>query len=91
MGPDSRPLRQVQVLMQETAGEALLLHLDSGQYYSLDEVGGRIWSLCDGSRTVREIATWLAEEYDQSPDVIEADVLELLQELADEQMVAASD
>jgi len=38
--------------------------------------------LCDGSRTVAEIATTLAGSYDAAPEVIEADIVSLLQDLA---------
>lgn len=31
--------------------------------YELDEVGCRIWELCDGSNTVEDIATKLTQEY----------------------------
>ncbi len=39
--------------------------------------------LCDGKRTVAEIAGKLAETYDADPDAIASDILGLLQGLAD--------
>ena len=39
--------------------------------------------LCDGKRTVAEIAGTLAESYDADPDAIASDILPLLQGLAD--------
>ncbi|MGV1014571.1 MAG: PqqD family protein, partial [Methyloceanibacter sp.] len=39
--------------------------------------------LCDGKRTVEEIAAALAQEYSAPVDVIQTDVLDLLQGLAD--------
>jgi hypothetical protein len=59
----------------------------SGQYFTLDVVGSRVWQLCDGIRTVSEIVAIVAREFDAPADVIEADIIELLQELADEQLV----
>ena len=61
-----------------------MLDPDSGNYFSLTDVGARIWELCDGNRTVADIATELAEEYDARPSVIEGDVRELLEELSAE-------
>ena len=33
------------VLFNDVGGEAVLLNLETGQYYGLDEVGTRMWSL----------------------------------------------
>jgi len=68
----------------------MLLDLDGGTYFALNEVGARVWELSDGSRTVAEIATLLADEYDAPVAVIQADVLELLGELEVEQLVTAA-
>ena len=68
----------------------MLLDLDGGTYFALNEVGARVWELSDGSRTVAEIATLLADEYDAPAAVIKADVLELLGELEVEQLVTAA-
>jgi hypothetical protein len=68
-------------------GQEVLLNLADGQYYALDEVGSRIWSLCDGSRAVSDLMAVLCQEYDASPDVIESDARELLSDLLDAQLV----
>ncbi|MEI9942473.1 MAG: PqqD family protein [Pseudomonadota bacterium] len=65
----------------------VLLNPKNGQYYTLEAVGTRVWQLCDGKRTVSEIAAIIGQEYEQSPDVIESDVLELAKELVDEELV----
>ncbi len=39
--------------------------------------------LCNGDRAISEIAALLAENYDAAPTAIEADILSLLQDLAD--------
>ena len=45
--------------------------------------------LCDGSRTVDGIAEALAEDYSAPADLIRADVIELLQDLADKGYIEA--
>ena len=69
-------------------GSRVLLDPASGLYYSLDDVGGRIWELCDGSRLTSEVVAAIQEEYNAPPETIEADVLALLGELVDEKLVA---
>ncbi len=88
MGPESRPLRRSDVLAQ-TAGETvILLTPDSGEYFTLNEVGGRIWELSDGSLTVAEIVAVLVGEYEAPLDEVQADTLVLLGELAEERLVS---
>ena len=67
----------------------MLVLLDSrtGRYYKLDDVGARIWSLCDGERNAADIAAQLSDEYDAPPDVIAADALELLRDLVSERLL----
>lgn len=86
----SRPVRREGVLAQAAAGTTVLLSLEGGQYYSLDEVGSRVWELCDGTRSVSEIAATLSREFAGAPDGIERDILELLADLANEHLVATA-
>ena len=48
-----------------------------------DQTAVAVLKLCDGKRSVDEIVEVLAKEYSAPADVIRADVLDLLQGLAD--------
>lgn len=87
IGLGSRLRRKEDVLAQQVEDKEILLRLGSGEYYALDAVGRRIWDLCDGTRSVGEIVATVGEEYDAPQDIIQADALELLQELLDEKLV----
>ncbi len=69
-------------MMQQVEGDSVLLDIDSGEYFSLNEVGGRLWELCDGSRSVGDIAEVICSEYDVTPDAAVDDACELLESLA---------
>ena len=84
---DAQLRRKERVLAHQIEGKEVLLRLDSGEYYALDEVGCRIWELCDGTRSVGEIIATIGEEYDAPADIIRVDALELLQDLLDERLV----
>jgi hypothetical protein len=88
MGPDSRPVRRSDVLAQGAGETVILLTPDSGEYFTLNEVGGRIWELADGSRSVAEIAGLLVDEYDAPLEEIQADAMDVLGELAEAQLVS---
>jgi hypothetical protein len=84
------PERRPGVLAQQVKPDdpsLVLLNPKSGEYYTLEAVGTRVWQLCDGKRTISEIAATIAEEYDASPETIERDVMELVKELMDEELV----
>jgi coenzyme PQQ biosynthesis protein PqqD len=86
---DARPLRQEGVIAQEAQGQTVLLRLDDGGFYALDEVGAAIWELCDGTRSVVEIVATLSEQFDAPESTIRADVLEFVEELHDERLLVS--
>jgi hypothetical protein len=87
MDLNTRPRRAERVLAQRGADALILLNPDDGQYFTLDDVGGRAWELCDGARTVADVAAALHEEFEAPLPVIQADVLELLADLGREKLV----
>jgi pyrroloquinoline quinone biosynthesis protein D len=76
------------VIVQQTPDAHVLLHTGTGQYYSLDELGGRIWQLCDGSRRIADIVAVLCDEYDAPRSEIETDAMALVGELAEERLLS---
>jgi hypothetical protein len=77
------------VLVQHAAGQCILLDVDSGNYYALDEVSGRIWDLCDGDTSVSAMVEAIRQEYEAPVDEVEADVLAFLGEMAGERLLTA--
>lgn len=77
---ESCPKRGEQVIAQKAANEFLLLNMEDGNYYSLNEIGGRIWELCDGKRSVSQVVATLATEYEAPCATLQNDVIELLED-----------
>jgi hypothetical protein len=69
------------VLFRVFGDEAVLLHLDTEQYYSLNDTGVRIWQLLDEGHSVDETCARMVEEFAVEDAVIRADVLALIEEL----------
>jgi len=78
---NSRPKRQEQIIVQKGSNDVLLFSMEDGSYYALNEVGNRIWELCDGTHGVAQLISILATEYDAPVKIIEMDVMEVLEEL----------
>ena len=87
IGPESRLRRRDRILTQRAADQWILLDLDGGQYYALDEVSGRIWDLCDGSRDVTALVEALCQDFDAPAATVEADVLAFLGEMVEEKLL----
>ena len=87
INPDSYPAMAAnvigKVLNSESTGrqEAVLVLPHTGKIEVLNEVGARIWSLSDGSRTVAEISQAICAEYNVNPDDAQQDVLEFIEKL----------
>ena len=71
------------VLASPLGGEVVLLEPEEGIYYSLNEVGARIWDIIRDPVAVDSICRRISEEYDVDLERCHADVLELLTELLD--------
>jgi pyrroloquinoline quinone biosynthesis protein D len=69
--------------LRHDAGRGRWVLLAPERILSPDQTAVAVLQLCDGKRTVEEIAATLAKEYSAPADVIAADVQELLQGLAD--------
>ena len=85
---DLRPVRRDGILAQEAQGQTVLLRLEDGGYYALDEVGARVWELCDGQRSLEDIVAVMREEFEAPAETIAADVIEFVEELRGEQLLA---
>ena len=68
-------------------GEAVVLHLGSGTYFGLKEVGATIWTQLQEPRPISEIRDRILEEYDVGQAQCERDILALLQELVAQGLV----
>ncbi len=69
------------VLYRKLEDEMVLLNLDSGEYFGLNDTGTRIWELLAGGRSRREIAVTLAREFEVELEVAVGHVASLCAEL----------
>jgi len=67
--------------------QTVLLNLESGNYHGLNPVAVRMLEASSEAATPRAAVSDLAAEYDQPASVIERDLAELLQGLADRGLI----
>src|SRR4029077_11416334 len=69
------------VVWARHADATVLLDAERGQYYTLNEVAGRVWELVAAGEPVVEILRSLRDEYEAPAEAFEADVAALLDRL----------
>ncbi len=84
-------IKDTEVLFTSMGEDAVLLHVQRGDYYSLNRVGARVWVLSDGSKTIQDLAMTITEEFDISLEQAEKDIAELAEQLQKEGLVTVSE
>jgi hypothetical protein len=81
--PGSRLVRNENVAFRRlAAGEGgVLLHLESGEYHGINEVGCLIWEHLDGERTVEAVAVALQDDIEDPPPDLVDEVIVFLDSL----------
>lgn len=62
-------------------GKVVLLSIENGEYYNLNEVGSRIWTLLEKPMTVAALIERLLAEFDVERPTCEKEALEFLAQL----------
>ena len=76
------------VLSETVDGEAIIVNLDTGAYYSLTGVGAEIWDLLQEGASLETLLSWINEHYAGEPQQLAAGVTALIEELLAEQLLA---
>lgn len=69
------------VLFRDLAGEAVLLELDSGTYFGLDEVGTSFWNELVSRESLDAAVGALQQEYDVASETLRKDLCEFVEVL----------
>ena len=83
IGPGSVVERNEAIVFTEIDGAVVMMDVDEGRYFELDEIGGRIWALIESGASVATICEALLTEYEVAADVCQRDVLEFVAEARD--------
>ncbi|MGB0909197.1 MAG: PqqD family protein [Nitrospirales bacterium] len=68
-------------------GEAVLLHLKNGHYYTLNQVGTTAWEQLAGKSTLKEVHQVICSRFDVSADQAMKDLMALVNHLSEEGLI----
>lgn len=74
-------------LYREVQGESVLLHLDSGEYFGLDDVGTRVWQLIVENGDLDKVEAAMLEEFDVDQPTLSSDLRKMVDELAAKRLI----
>jgi hypothetical protein len=75
------------VIAKVMDGEAVIINLTNGMYYSTDKVGAVIWSLLESGHSVSEAAEKVATCYETAADRAASDISQLVSQLLEERLL----
>jgi hypothetical protein len=78
------------VVSAELEGEMVLLNLESGVYFGLDEVGTLIWKALEAGVSEESVVRQLVEEFDVESDRARSDVTTFLSTLEEHGLIVPS-
>ena len=76
------------VLFQELAGELVLLSMETGEYFSLNEVGAKIWVLITSDWSIPDILESFMNQFDASEDQLTGDIEMFLKHLLGHKLIS---
>lgn len=79
------------VLSTELQDEGVLLNLETGEYFGLDEVGLDMWKVLGASGTLEAARATLLEQYDVAEEVLAGDLRAFVTTLVERKLVIATD
>ena len=87
VGAATRPRMPRHIKLRHDTGRGRWIILAPERVFNPDDIAVEVLKLCDGARSVEDIAVALSAEYHAPLEVIRDDILALLQDLADKGVV----
>ena len=91
IGADTVIARSPSVVTSVVDGEVLMMSIEQGRYFSLDDVAGDVWERLGSPRSFAGLVAELGAEYEAGPETIEADLRALLEEMRARDVIVLRD
>ena len=69
-------------------GEKVMMNLDKGEYFMMNEVGSRIWEIISEPINVKEIISTLRNEYEVDEETCKDTIIEFLGRLDNADLIS---
>ena len=83
--------RNPQIISSKMDNEVVMMSVEKGNYYGLNQVGSEIWEKLNEPLTVTDLCSKLLIEYNVEREQCERDVMTYLEKLVEEGLILVSD
>lgn len=83
----NRVILNQELLQSEIDGETIMMSIDNGKYYGLNNVASRIWEIIKDEPVYSEIIEKLLEEYNIDKDQCEEETTVFLESLIEKKII----
>ncbi|MFL6199433.1 MAG: PqqD family protein [Thermoanaerobaculia bacterium] len=90
MMPDTRVTVPPGVMFRDLDGEAVVLELESGRYFGLNETGTRMWLLLQEHGSVEAALRALLSEYDVAEELLRRELTSFVETLSSQRLLLVS-
>lgn len=82
------PKRNKELVFNKLNDQLIIIDFKSStQFHQVNEIGARIWELCDGNHNEESIASVILNEFDGNYSEIQHDVIEFLDKLKENELI----
>lgn len=85
--PDARVTVPPGVMFRDLDGEAVVLELESGRYFGLNETGTRMWLLLQEHGSLQEVLRVLLAEYEVAEERLREELLSFVHTLCSQRLL----
>lgn len=79
--------RKMGIMTADMNGATVMLDIESGKYFNLGEVGGRIWEILEQPTSVKDLVSILVQEYDVTEEQCLEDIVPFLEKMLNRGLV----
>lgn len=79
--------KKMGIMTADMNGATVMLDIESGKYFNLGEVGGRIWEILEQPTSVKDLVSTLVQEYDVTEEQCLEDIVPFLEKMLNRGLV----
>lgn len=87
LGPQTTIVRSPDQVSGDLDGRVVLLSIENGEYYNMNEVGSRIWALLEKPMTVAALIDTLLAEFEVERATCEKEAMAFLEQLRKDKLL----
>ena len=87
---ETKPVQRKDIVWKIVDEEGILLHLESSDYFAINDTGLEIWKYMDGKKTLEEIGSKLADEYGIREEAAMKNLKDFIERLLEHKLIHLS-